>query len=308
MDQLRQMSMFAKVAETGSFSAAARSLGVSNSVVSKYVSGLEEKLGVTLIQRNTRRLVLTDIGLGYLDRCRRILSDVEEADLAATNEHAQPRGTLRINSALSFGLRHLGPVISEYGSAYPDVTVEIALDDRRVDIMEEAFDLAIRIGELEDSSLIARRFASVRRLCVASPAYLASNDIPRTPDDLADHNCLIYGRGSWLEPWLVTGPDGETLIDCSGNLFCNNGDLILAAAVEGAGIISMPDFIVWDAVKDGRLVPVLDKWVFPEMGIYAVYPPTRHLSAKIRTFVDHLVDYFAPEPYWVIKDLSYRPS
>ena len=301
MDQLRQMSIFSKVAETGSFSAAARSLGVSNSVVSKYVSGLEEKLGVTLIQRNTRRIVLTDIGLGYLERCRRILSDVEEADLAASNEHAQPRGTLRINSALSFGLRHLGPVISQYGSTYPDVTVEIALDDRHVDILEEAYDLAIRIGELEDSSLIARRFASVRRLCVASPAYLETHGTPHHPRDLEDHNCLIYGRGGWLEPWHVNGPDGPMQIDAKGNLFCNNGDLILAAAVEDAGIISMPDFIVWDSVKEGRLVPVLEEYAFPEVGIYAVYAPTRHLSAKIRTFVDQLVAYFAPEPYWLLR-------
>lgn len=308
MDQLRQMSIFAKVAETGSFSATARALGVSNSVVSKYVSGLEEKLGVTLIQRNTRRLVLTDIGLGYLDRCRRILSDVEEADLAATNEHAQPRGTLRINSALSFGLRHLGPAISQYGSAYPDVTVEIVLDDRRVDIMEEAYDLAIRIGELEDSSLIARRFASVRRHCLAAPSYLEKHGTPSHPRELEDHNCLIYGRGGWVEPWLVEGPDGEILIDSKGNLFCNAGDLLLEAAVEGAGIISMPDFIVWDSVKDGKLIPILKDYLFPEVGVYAVYPPTRHLSAKIRTFVDHVVDYFAPEPYWVIRDPASRPS
>lgn len=308
MDQLRQMSIFAKVSETGSFSAAARSLGVSNSVVSKYVSGLEERLGVTLIQRNTRRLVLTDIGLGYLERCQRILSDVEEANLAATNEHAQPRGTLRINSALSFGQRYLGPVVSEYGAAYPDVTLEIALDDRRVDILEEAFDLAIRIGALEDSSLIARRFANVRRLCAAAPSYLEKNGTPQHPRDLKKHNCLIFGRGGWLEPWQVNGADGEMLIDCGGNLFCNNGDLILAAAVEGAGIISMPDFIVWDSVKDGRLVPVLEDYVFPEMGVYAVYAPSRHLSAKIRTFVDHLVKNFAQEPYWMIKDPPFRPS
>ena len=167
MDQLRQMSIFARVAETGSFSAAARTLGVSNSVVSKYISGLEEKLGVTLIQRNTRHLVLTDIGRGYLERCLTILSDVEEADRAASNEHAEPRGILRVNAALSFGLRHLGPVISQYALACPEVTVDITLDDRQVDILEEAYDLAIRVGELEDSSLIARRFGSVRRVCAA---------------------------------------------------------------------------------------------------------------------------------------------
>ena len=301
MDQLRQMSIFSKVAETGSFSAAARSLGVSNSLVSKYVSDLEEKLGATLIQRSTRRMVLTDIGLGYLERCRSILSDLEEADLAAANEHAQPRGTLRVNAALSFGLRHLGPVLSQYGSAYPDVTIEIALDDRHVDILEEGYDLAIRIGDLQDSSLIARRFASVRRLCVASPTYLANHGSPHHPRDLEDHNCIIYGRGGWFEPWIVDGPEGPMQINAKGNLHCNNGDLILAAAVEGAGIISMPDFIVWDTVKEGRLIPILEDYVFQEVGIYAIYPPNRHLSAKIHTFVDQLVAYFAPEPYWLVR-------
>lgn len=304
MDQLRQMSIFAKVAETGSFSATARALGVSNSVISKYVSGLEEKLGVTLIQRNTRRLVLTDVGLGYLERCRRIISDVEEADRAASNEHAQPQGVLRINSALSFGLRHLGPVISGYATAHPEVTVDITLDDRRVDILEEAYDLAIRIGELEDSTLIARKFASVRRVCAASPDYIARHGEPMHPRDLKRHNCLIYARGGWSEPWLMEFGDGEggpILAESTGNIISNNGDLILASAVEGAGIISMPDFIVWDSIRDGRLVQVLKGYDFPEVGIYAIYPPTRHLSAKIRTFVDQLVAHFSPEPAWVIR-------
>lgn len=301
MDQLRQMSVFAKVAETGSFSATARSLGVSNSVISKYVSGLEEKLGVTLIQRNTRRLVLTDVGLGYLERCRRILSDVEEADRAASNEHVQPRGTLRINSALSFGLRHLGPVIADYAAIHPDVTVDITLDDRRVDILEEAYDLAIRIGELEVSTLIARKFASVRRVCAASPDYIARHGEPHHPNDLDEHNCLIYARGGWSEPWLMEDDgDGEVMAPSRGNIISNNGDLILASAVEGAGIISMPDFIVWDSIASGNLVQVLKDYKFPQVGIYAIYPPTRHLSAKIRTFVDQLVGHFSPEPAWTI--------
>ena len=301
MDQLRQMSIFARVAETGSFSAAARALGVSNSVVSKYISGLEEKLGVTLIQRNTRHLALTDIGRGYLDRCLRIMSDVEEADRAASNQHAQPQGMLRVNSALSFGLRHLGPVISQYAQACPEVTVDITLDDRRVDILEEAYDLAIRVGELEDSSLIARKFASVRRICAASPAYLARHGTPQHAGDLENHNCLTYARGGWSEPWLAEDTDGPVLMEARGNIFSNNGDLLLASAVEGAGIISMPDFIVWDSIKEGRLVRVLPDYIFPEVGMYAIYPPTRHLSAKIRTFVDTLVDHFSPEPYWLIK-------
>ena len=257
MDQLRQMAIFVKVSETGSFSAAARSLGVSNSLVSKHVSRLEEKLGVTLLQRNTRRIVLTDIGLGYLERCRRIIADVEEADLAASNEHAQPRGTLRINAAMSFGLRHLGPMISRYTASYPDVRVEITLDDRRVDILEEAYDLAIRIGHMENSSLIGRRFASVQRLCAASPSYLEEYGTSIHPRDLLFLNCLTYGIGGWLEPWLANGPDGEILMDCKGNVTCNNGDLILAAAVAGAGIISLPSFIVSSAIKEGKLVPIL---------------------------------------------------
>jgi DNA-binding transcriptional LysR family regulator len=301
MDQLRQMSIFARVAETSSFSAAARALGVSNSVVSKYVSGLEEKLGVTLIRRNTRHLVLTDIGRGYLERCLRIISDVEEADRAASNQHARPQGTLRINSALSFGLRHLGPVISKYAEACPEVTVDITLDDRRVDILEEAYDLAIRIGELEDSTMIARKFASVRRVCAASPAYLARHGEPQRARDLEDHNCLTYARGGWSEPWLVEGSDGPVLIEAKGNIFSNNGDLLLASAVEGAGIISMPDFIAWEAIETGRLVHILKDYTFPEVGMYAIYPPTRHLSAKIRTFVDSLVDHFSPKPYWLLK-------
>jgi DNA-binding transcriptional LysR family regulator len=301
MDQLRQMAIFARVAETGSFSVAARALGVSNSVVSKYISGLEEKLGVTLIQRNTRHLALTDIGRGYLERCLRIMSDVEEADRAASNQHAQPQGMLRVNSALSFGLRHLGPVISQYAEACSEVTVDIALDDRRVDILEEAYDLAIRVGELEDSSMIARKFASVRRVCAASPAYLSRHGTPQHASDLEDHNCLTYARGGWSEPWLVESADGPVLMEARGNIFSNNGDLLLASAVEGAGIISMPDFIVWDSIREGRLVRILKDYTFPEVGMYAIYPPTRHLSAKIRTFVDTLVDHFSPEPYWLIK-------
>jgi len=206
-----------------------------------------------------------------------------------------------VNSALSFGLRHLGPVISQYAQACPEVTVDITLDDRRVDILEEAYDLAIRVGELEDSTMIARKFASVRRVCAASPEYLERHGTPRHPNDLADHNCLTYARGGWSEPWLVEGDDGPVLMEATGNIFSNNGDLLLASAVEGAGIISMPDFIVWDSIREGRLVRVLEEYTFREVGMYAIYPPTRHLSAKIRTFVDTLVDHFSPEPYWLIR-------
>jgi DNA-binding transcriptional LysR family regulator len=298
MDRLQCMNIFVQVADRGNFSKVAREQGLSTSVVSKYVAALEDQLGVRLLNRTTRSLSVTEIGVEYLQRCRQILDHVEDAHQAATSLQIEPRGLLRINAPMSFGILHLGKLIAGFTKRYPDVEIDLELNDRFVDVVHEGFDIALRIGILKDSALIGRKLAPVHRVCCGSPEYLKQHGTPEHPQDLSTHKGLFYGHRGWTEDWIFYGKDGEFRSEAKVLMKSNNGDILKAAAVAGAGLVTMPTFITWDEVQSGTLVPMMLNYPAKEMGLYAVYPPTHNLSAKVRVFIDFLVEVFGSEPYW----------
>ena len=294
LDQLVAMAVFAKVVEAQSFTAAARDLGMSKSAVSKHVSRLEDHLGARLLNRTTRQLALTEIGSAFYERCSRLLAEAEEAELTVTRMSAEPRGELRVSMPFSFGRLHVMPLMCGFMRAHPHVGLDLTLDDRFVDLIGDGYDVAIRIGSLADSSLVARKLATSRHVVAAAPAYWQQRGIPQTPRDLAGHDCLVYS-------YLRAGPHwqigGET-IRVSGRVQANNGDVLMQAAVAGHGVVMLPTFIVWEHVRAGRLVPALEDHAAPVADIHAVFPHSRHLSPKVRAFVDHLVASFGERPYW----------
>jgi DNA-binding transcriptional LysR family regulator len=299
MDRLSSMAVFAKVAELGSFSAAADQLGLSKSAVSKHVTALEGRLGVPLVNRTTRRLALTEAGEAYRDSCARIVAEVEEAELEAGRHGSEPRGRLRVNAPMTFGVLHLGPLIPEFLARFPRIEIDLTLNDRVVDLIEEGVDVALRIGSLRDSSLIARRLAAAASVCAASPAYLRAAGTPAHPAELARHNCLRYTLRRTPETWEFLRGDGERhAVRLRGNLSANNGDALRAAALGGLGVVVLPDFIVGEDVAAGRLVRLLDGWTMPEIPIHAVWPPQRHPSPKLRAFVDFLAERLARRCPW----------
>lgn len=284
MDTLTCMRTFVAVVDSESFTAGAARLDMSKAVASKYVAQLEDHLGTRLLNRTTRRLSLTESGAAYYERCVQILADVDEAGQAAGMLTAAPRGTLRVAMPVSYGTLRIAPVLTEYLRRYPEVRLDVALADRRVDLIEEGYDLAIRIGSLPESGLIARRLATDRIVLCASPAYLDAHGTPRTPADLKDHACLNYSYSSSGDEWSFDA--GAVRVD--GALRANNGDLLRLAALDGAGLIWQPHFIVGGDLQSGRLVEVMREQAAVELGIYAIYPSRKHLSAKVRTFVDYL--------------------
>ncbi|HXY98907.1 MAG TPA: LysR family transcriptional regulator [Stellaceae bacterium] len=299
MDRLTSLEVFVKVVEKENFAAAARELGLSPAMVSKHIQALEERLGARLLNRTTRRLSLTEVGRGYFERARQVLADLEDADRAASDLQAAPRGLLKVNAPFSFGIRHIGPAIAAYLAAYPEVSIDISLNDHYIDLLAEGVDLALRIGRLADSSLIARRLAPIRLVACAAPAYLARHGAPRAPKDLAEHRCLLYTYASTADEWRFIGPDGEdAVVRVSGRLLANSGDIIVAAALDGLGIALTPTFMAGEHVQAGKLVTLLPGYAAPEAALYAVYPPGRHLSAKLRSFIDFLVARFGEEPDW----------
>jgi DNA-binding transcriptional LysR family regulator len=299
LDRVTSMQVFVRVASLGSFSAAARSLNLSQTMVTKHVGALEERLGVKLLHRSTRKLVLTEGGRNYLTACERILAEIEEAEASASLDRIEPRGTLRLNVPLTFGFRHIAPALPEFNRLHPAVSFDLGLADRYVDLIEEGWDLAIRIGRLKDSSLVARRLAPCRTVVCASPSYLKDHGTPEKLDELAQHNCLGYTLPSAIgaNRWTF-GLDGEIVVPVQGNLRANNGDALLAAAVAGQGLIYQPTFIVGDSLRDGSLVPVLGGYPTYQPGIHAVLPSGRQAPAKVRAFIAFLARRFAPEPAW----------
>lgn len=295
MDLFTDMKAFVTVVDAGSFAGAAERLDLSRTMVSKYVMELENHLGTRLMNRTTRRLSLTEAGTAYYERCVQILNDVAEAEHAATQLTARPTGVLKMTAPVSFGILHLPHYLTEYGRRYPEVKIDISLNDRKVDLIEEGFDLAIRIGALAESGLIARRLAVHRGAVCGSPAYFEKHGIPQTPADLVAHNCLSYTYTG--DEWRFDGPDGPQAIKVRGTLRANNGDLLRMAALEGIGIIAQPRFIVGGDLEAGRLMEILPEYSLGELGIYAVYPSRRHLSAKVRTFVDFLAAEMAPAAF-----------
>lgn len=298
MDSLNAMEVFVRVVQSGSFSEAARSLNLTPSAVSKQVSRLEDRLGARLINRTTRRLGMTEEGSAFFERAQRILADVQEAEQAVTTVDGAPRGTLKLNAPVVFGRMHIAPLIPTYLAKHPEVRLDFSVNDRYVDIVEEGLDLVIRIGELKDSSLIARRLATNRRVVVAHEDYLARHGTPERPQDLQKHNCLVYLYRQQRSLWEFDGPDGPTAVEVKGDAEANNAEVILELTRAGQGIALLPTWLVGQCLQKGYLRQILNDHVAADSQIYAVYPPGRHLSPKVRTFVDHLVQHFKSAPLW----------
>lgn len=299
MDRFSGMRIFVSIVEAGSITAAAERLNLAKSAVSRGLAELEAHLGAALIQRTTRRLNLTDSGRAYYERCLGILSDVAEAESAVSQSHGALKGHLKVALPLSFGLLHLAPLIQGFMTEHPDIRFELDFNDRQIDLMQEGFDLAVRIATLADSSLIARRLAPIRHVVAASPAYLARRGTPRTAADLAQHDCLAYSNVSDPGLWHFHDPEGQAgQVRVPVRLAASSGEFLLRAAIAGEGLVMLPTFYLHDAFRAGQLVPLLADHRWPELAAYAVYPPTRHLSTRARTFVDFLAERLAGEPYW----------
>jgi len=293
------MRTFVGVVEAGSITGAAERLGIAKSAVSRRLADLEERLSVQLFRRTTRRLNLTDTGRGFYERCVRLLADIEEAELAVSQEHGTLCGRLRVAVPLSFGLGHLGPAMDAFLRTHPEVEFDLDLNDRQVDLLAEGFDLAVRIADLQDSSLIARSLAPVRHVVCASPAYLAEHGTPASPAELAGHNCLVYTNAPTPEIWEYVDPAGRpNRVRVRARLQANNGDCLRHAAEDGHGIVLGPSFILYRSIERGELRPILTGYQWPTLHAYAVYPRTRHLSRRVRAFVDFLAERFAGVPYW----------
>ena len=293
MDRFHAIAAFVKVVEAGSFARAAEKLGVSVSSVSRHVSELEAHLDARLLNRTTRRLSLTEIGRAFHERCVVLLADLEEAEESAGAGTVVPRGTLRLTCGVTFGTRHLAPAIAEFMARNPQMRIDVDLSDRMVDLVDEGFDAAVRIGSVGGQNLVARRVGSTQLVCCASPAYLAQRGEPRAPEDLAAHACLMYAYAPQFGLWPFRDAQGrERNVRVAGTARANNASFLAALAVAGIGIAFEPDFVVGTDVKAGRLVPILRGFAPPATGIHVVYPSRRHLSAKVRAFADFLVQRF----------------
>lgn len=293
MDRLSEMEAFATVVDQGGFTDAAKKLGISKSAVSKHVSSLEMRLGARLLNRTTRRVSPTEIGLAYYDRARRVLNDAGEADALVTSMQSAPSGMLRVSVATDFGVNHLSPILGGFLHEYPDITVNMVLDNRFVELISEGFDLSVRIGDLEDSSLRARKLAETHKQMICSPAYLEEYGHPQRIDDLNEHKLLHYSNHANGSVWKLTAPSGEKRqVRSAGWLTVNDGQSLLNAAMGGLGIAFLPDFLYAEAMKEGKLVPAIQGLAPETQGIYAVYPPGRYTQPKVRAFIDFLVESF----------------
>jgi DNA-binding transcriptional LysR family regulator len=298
MDAFEEMRNFVRIVEAGSISRAADQLGLAKSGVSRRLADLENRLGVRLLARTTRRSSLTDSGKTYYEGAVRLLSDVDELDTLIADSEASLEGGLRLAAPLSFGLAHLTPAIDEFVRAHPGVLVDIDFSDRQVDLVAQGVDLAIRIAELRDSSLKARSICPIRLMLCASPDYLERRGAPQRPEDLSRHRVLHYDIGGGPLLRLSDGQGGQRQLPVQPSLKANNGDFLRDMAIAGHGIILTPTFIVWQAVAVGELVPVLREYWPPPLNAYAVYPQSRYLSRRARVFIDFLAERFGANPYW----------
>ncbi|MDH3778715.1 MAG: LysR family transcriptional regulator [Gammaproteobacteria bacterium] len=299
MDKFEDLQAFVAVVETGSFTAAADRLDTAKSAVSRRVSALEERLGVQLLRRTTRVLNLTDTGQSFYEHSSRILADLEEAEAAVQQEHGELRGTLRVALPLSFGVRHMCKPIAAFCKQHPRLKFDLDLNDRRIDLVEEGIDVAVRIGHLKDSSLIARRLFDSRTVVAASPHYLNTHGTPESPEELSSHDCLVYSNLAEPDRWSWTDERGKKrVIEVRTAMRASSGDFLSNAAAHGLGIIIQPAFLAAEAIRRGNLVPIFTDIEWPITPAYAVYPPTRHLSYRVRAFIDFLVERFAGTPQW----------
>ena len=293
MDRWTEMELFVQVAETGSLSRAADVLHLSNAAVSRHMAALEERLGARLVERNTRRLYLTETGKEFLARARQILDDLRDAEAMVNASSVRPTGMLRITASLSFSIQHVAPLLKTYTRQYPEVRVHMEVANRYLDIIDNNIDVAIRTREYEpDSNITIRRLAETRRVLAAAPSYLAERTAPRAPADLREHDLLIYTHANHPNELRFTRGQETENLTVKGLLESTDGQVLRAAALDGMGILIQPTYILYDDIVAGRLIPVLEDWDLPRLTINLAFPSRKHLSAKVRSFIDFLVSEF----------------
>lgn len=295
---LNLLAIYARVVEAGSFSEAARRMETSRSAVSKAVAKLEKSLGARLLNRTTRHLSLTEIGQVVAAHCGRMLEEADEVERMVESLNAEPRGVLRVSASVAFGTLHVAPALSDFLAAHPDLTMELTITDRLVDLAEEGYDMAIRVTNEPPLQLVARKLAPVRRRLCATPEYFQRRGVPLTPADLVRHNCLDYTRSGEQGQWRFTGPRGEIAVPVTGSLHVDDDEALSQAVLGGLGLGLLPTFIVGRDLQAGRLQAVLSEYIPVERHVYAMYLPTRHLPTKVRVFIDFLLARIGEEPYW----------
>lgn len=298
MMKLEGMGIFARVAEAKSFSGAARRLGLSKSLVSKEVSRLEKALGARLLHRTTRQLSLTEFGAAFYEHCARVVQEAEEAELLVDRLHASPRGVLKCTAPVAFATLHIARALPEFLAQYPDVEIDLTLGDRFFELAEEGYDLAIRIARDLPPNMVARPIAPINRVICGTPQYFARHGVPATPEDLAAHDCVVYTHANPDSIWRLRAHGKDAAVQVRGKLKVNDDEVAWQAVRAGLGVSLLPTFIVGDDLQSGRLQAVLGDYVPSERNLYALYLPNRHLSAKVRVFIDYLLARFAPPPYW----------
>ena len=299
MNKFEELQAFVRVAETASISQAAQRLNIAKSAVSRRISELEHRLGIQLFYRTTRHISLTDSGSIFYQSALRILTDLNEAELAVSQQHGAIAGHLKIAAPLSFGLRHLGPAINDFLAIHPQLQFDMDFNDRQVDIMQEGFDLAIRIATLPDSSYIARRIAPIHQVVCASSSYLKKFGTPTLPTELQHHQCLVYSNSVNPMLWRYQDIEGRQFnVKINAILKANNGDFLRDAAINGKGIVCLPTFIVNDAIEQKDLQPLFTSYRWPGSDAFALYPPTQHVSKRVTVFIEFLIKRFKDKPYW----------
>jgi len=298
MQDLNDMATFARVVEAKSFSEAARRMQVSKSRVSKAIAKLERSLGARLLNRSTRGLSLTEVGTAFYEHCSRIVDEAEQAEQVVSHLHSEPRGVLKLTTSVAFGTLHVAPALPQFLARHPDLRVDMTIIDRIVDLVEEGYDVGVRITRDPGLNLVARKLAPVRRVICATPGYLKRRGIPKSPDDLAGHNCLHYTAYGGPSEWRLRGPQKAIVVPVAGSLRINDDEALSQAVLGGLGIALLPTFIIGKELQAGRLRAVLSDYVPPEQHVYAVHLPNVHLPPKIRAFIDFLRVRFGPEPYW----------
>ncbi|MHB1122522.1 MAG: LysR family transcriptional regulator [Ramlibacter sp.] len=289
MDRFQEMSVFAAVVDAGSFVGASDALEMSKPAVSRHVAELEARLGVRLLHRTTRRLSLTEEGEVFYARCKELLGELEEAEAEITSRAGKAAGQLKVSAPVSFGLLHLAPLWPAFMARHPDVVLDVTLSDRMVDLVEEGFDLAVRVARLPSSSLVGRKLSSTRAVLCASPKYLKAHGTPQHPSELARHTVIAYSLLSTGDTWSFEGPDGAVSVKVQPRMRSNSGDTCRAAALGHQGIIIQPTFLIGDDLRSGALVELMPQYRAIELGIYALYPTRKHVLPKVRLLVDHLV-------------------
>ncbi|MGZ8136789.1 MAG: LysR family transcriptional regulator [Methylococcaceae bacterium] len=294
MDKLTSMNVFVRVAKAGSFAGGARELGISRAMATKHIMQLEGSLGTRLFNRTTRSLSLTDVGGSYLERCQQVLMDVEEMEAAVTHLQTEPRGVLKISAPPVIGATHIAHAVAEFLKIHTDLTVEMILQSTPGDLIDEGIDLAIYLGALDDTSMVARKLASSSLVVCGSPDYLARYGIPKTPADLVNHSCLVNWASSPRNKWQFKGESGYTAINVSGRMQANVADAIRTAAIDGLGLVMLASYVVGRDIEKGKLKVVLEDYTLPPLDIHAVYPHRKYLSAKVRRFMDFLQVWLGP--------------